>query len=192
MLRRLYDWTMDLATKPYAVWALFFVSFAEASFFPIPPDLLLIPLVVAMPKRAFYLAAVCTIGSVMGAVLGYIIGAFLFDQIGAPILEFYHMQERYGEFAQRFNEFGPWVVLFAGVTPFPFKVITILSGATELNFFVFVISSIVARALRFFLVAGILYYVGPPAREFIEKRFGLVVTIFMIMLIGGFYLVRYL
>lgn len=192
MLRRLYDWTMDLATKPYAVMALFFVSFIEASFFPIPPDLLLIPLVVAQPKRAFYLAMVCTIGSVLGAVLGYIIGAFLFDQIGLRILEFYHMQDRFGEFAARFNEFGPWVVLFAGITPFPFKVITILSGSTHLNFAIFIISAIIARALRFFFVAGLLYYIGPPAREFIEKRFGLVVTIFMIMLFGGFYLVKYL
>lgn len=192
MLRKLYDWTMDLATKPYAYWALFAVAFIESSFFPIPPDLLLIPLIIAAPTRAFYLAAVCTVGSVLGGMFGYLIGAVFFDQIGLPILQFYHMEHRFDEFATKFNEYGAWAVLVAGITPFPFKVITILSGSTGLNFVVFLLSSIVARAMRFFIVAALLYYIGPPVREFIEKRLGLVFTIFCILLIGGFYLVRYL
>ncbi len=192
MLRSTYNWTMDLATKPYAVWALFAVAFIEASFFPIPPDLLLIPLIIAAPTRAFWLALVCTVGSVLGGIFGYFIGAFLFDQIGMPIMEFYHAEHRFEEFAESFNKFGAWAVLVAGVTPFPFKVITILSGSTGLNFGVFLISSIVARALRFFLVATLLYYIGPAAKDFIEKRLGLVFTAFCILLIGGFYAVKYL
>ncbi len=192
MIRRLYDWTMDLATKPYALWALFWVAFAESSFFPIPPDLLLIPLVLAAPTRAFRIALICTLGSVLGGIFGYMIGAFLFDQIGLPILSFYHMEHRFEEFAERFNEFGHWAVLIAGVTPFPFKVITILSGSTGLNFWVFLVSSIIARSMRFFIVATLLYYIGPPAKEFIEKRLGLVFTVFCILLVGGFYLVKFM
>ncbi len=192
MLRSTYNWTMELASKPYALWGLFFVAFAESSFFPIPPDLLLIPLILATPKRAFYLAFICTLGSVLGAIFGYGIGMFFFDVVGEPILNFYHMEDSFASFSERFNQFGPWAVLIAGVTPFPFKVITILSGSTALNFPIFLVSCVIARSIRFFLVATLLYYIGPAAKDFIEKRLGLVFTLFCILLVGGFYLVKYL
>ncbi len=191
MIRKLYDWTMDLASKPHAVWALFLVAFAESSFFPIPPDLLLIPMVLAMPSRAFFLAFICTLGSVLGGVFGYYIGAVLYEQLALPILEFYHLQDKFASWGERYNELGIWAVLVGGLTPVPFKLITILSGATGFSFGTFVVSATVARATRFFLVAILLYFIGPPAREFVEKRLGLMFTLFCILLIGGFLLIKF-
>lgn len=192
LLRRLYDWTLSLAETRYALLALILVAFAESSFFPIPPDLLLIPMILAAPNRAFLLAGVCTVASVAGGGFGYWIGAALFDQVGYAVLDFYHKLEHFDAFKARFQEYGPWAVLFAGVTPFPYKVITITSGAAELNFWVFMVSSLVARALRFFLVAFLLWKFGPPMRKFIEERFGLVATLAIVLLFGGFWAVRYL
>lgn len=192
ILRRLYDWTLSLAETRYALLALVIVSFTESSFFPIPPDVLLIPIILAARERAFLVAGLCTIASVLGGTFGYWIGASLFETVGQPILDFYHKGAYFDEFKERFNNYGPWAVLFAGVTPFPYKVITITSGATGLDFWVFTISSIVARALRFFLVAFLLWKFGPPIRTFIEERFGLVATVAIVLLFGGFFLVRYL
>jgi membrane protein YqaA with SNARE-associated domain len=192
MIRKLYDWTMSLAESRHALWALFIIAFIESSFFPIPPDVLMIPMIIAMPTRAFYIAAVATAGSVLGGLFGYYIGYALFETIGQPIFDFYGKAEYVEEFKQSYNEIGVWAVLAAGVTPFPFKVITIMSGATQLNLFAFVASAIVARALRFFIVATLLWKFGPPIRDFIEKRLGLVFTVFCVLLIGGFFLVRYL
>jgi membrane protein YqaA with SNARE-associated domain len=192
MIRKLYDWTMSLAESRHALWALFIIAFIESSFFPIPPDVLMIPMIIAMPTRAFYIAAVATVGSVLGGLFGYYIGFALFETIGQPIFDFYGKAEYVEEFKQSYNEIGVWAVLAAGVTPFPFKVITIMSGATQLNLFAFVASAIVARALRFFIVATLLWKFGPPIRDFIEKRLGLVFTVFCVLLIGGFFLVRYL
>lgn len=192
MIRGLYNWTMGLAGHRHAMWALFVVAFVESSVFPIPPDVLMIPMILARRDRAFMIAAVATLGSVLGALLGYWIGAALMDSVGQWVLTAYGKQHYFDDLALRFNAYGAWAVLFAGVTPFPFKVITIFSGAVSLPLPVFVGASIVARALRFFIVAGLLWRFGPPIRDFIERRLGLVFTIFMVCLIGGFVAVRYL
>jgi membrane protein YqaA with SNARE-associated domain len=191
MLRRLYDWTMAMAGGRYAVPALAGVSFAESSFFPIPPDIVLIPMVLAERARAWWYAFVATLSSVLGGLFGYLIGAAVFDGIALPLLEFYGYSEQFQTFADWFSDQGAWIVLFAGVTPFPYKVITITSGAVGLSLPVFILASIVARGLRFFLVAGLLYFFGPAIRDFIEKRLALVFTLFVVLLIGGFYLIRY-
>lgn len=192
MIRRLYDWTLSLASSPHAMWALAAVAFVESSVFPIPPDLLMIPMIIAQPSKAFRIAAIATICSVLGGLLGYWIGAGLYESVGRPVLEFYGKDVYFEDFALRYNDWGAWAVLIAGVTPFPYKVITILSGSTGLNLGVFLISSVVARGLRFYVVAWLLWKFGAPIREFIERRLGLVFTVFVVVLLGGFYAVRYL
>lgn len=192
MIRALYDWTMRLADHPRALRALGVVSFVESSFFPIPPDVLMIPMIIARPSRAWVIATVALVTSVLGGVLGYVIGALLWDTVGQPILEIYGKTAAASDFAARFNEYGAWAVLFAGVTPFPFKVITIMSGWTGMSLPIFIASAIVARGIRFFVVAGLLWQFGAPMRGFIERRLGLLFTLFMILLIGGFALVKYL
>ncbi|WP_439530275.1 YqaA family protein [Pannonibacter sp.] len=192
MLRRLYDWTLSLASGPRAPAALGSVSFIESSFFPIPPDLLLIPMVIAKREKAWWYAFLCSITSVLGGVLGYFIGAVLFEQIARPILDFYGYMDKFDQFSVIFNEWGWWFVFFAGLTPFPYKVITISAGATGLSMPVFLVASIVSRSLRFFIVAGLLYFFGPVIRDFIEKRLGLVFTVFVVLLFGGFALIKLL
>lgn len=191
-LRRLYNWTMDLAAKKNATWVLSFISFIESSVFPIPPDVLLIPMVLANRAKAWWYALWCTVASVLGALLGYAIGALLFDTVAQPILVFYGYAEKFDDFAVRYNEWGVWVVLIAGLTPFPFKVITIASGATGLGLPIFILASIVARGIRFFAVAGLIYVFGPPVRTFVEKRLGLVFAASLAILIGGFVVARYI
>ena len=159
---------------------------------PIPPDVLMIPMIIAAPTRAFRIAAVATVASLLGGLFGYAIGALLFETVGQPILDFYGKADAFESFAIRYNDWGAWAVLIAGVTPFPFKVITIASGATGLSLPVFIVSAILARALRFFVVAALLWKFGPPIRGFIERRLGLMFAIFCVLLLGGFYLVRYL
>ncbi len=192
MLRRMYDWTIHLAETRHALWALAFVAFIESSVFPIPPDLLMIPMILAMPSRAWLIAGVATISSVLGGLAGYFIGYALFDSVGLPVLQFYGKDAYFDEFALRYNEWGAWAVLIAGVTPFPYKVITILSGTTGLSLPVFMVASVAARGLRFFIVAGLLWKFGPPIRDFIEKRLGLMFTLFCVILLGGFAAVRFL
>lgn len=192
VIRRLYDWTIRMADHPHALWVLALVSFAESSVFPIPPDLLMIPMILARPSRAFIVAAVAMAASVAGGMLGYAIGAFAFDSIGQPILESMGKAHAMEEFNATFNGAGFWAVLGAGITPFPYKVITIMSGWTGMPLTTFVITSIVARGLRFFIVAWLLWKFGSPVRDFIEKRLGLVFTAFFAILIAGFLLVRYL
>ena len=192
MLQRLYDWTISLAESKHALWALAFVAFVESSVFPIPPDILMIPMIIATPKRAFLIAGIALVSSVLGGMLGYLIGWGAFESVGRPVLEFYGKDAYFEEFSTKYNEWGAWAVLIAGVTPFPYKVITILSGVTQLNFAVFMLASIIARGFRFFLVAGLLWKFGPPIRDFIEKRLGLMFTLFMILLVGGFVAVKYL
>ncbi|MCA0850798.1 YqaA family protein [Salipiger thiooxidans] len=192
MLRRLYDWTMSLADHPKALWALAAVAFIEASIFPIPPDVLMIPMVLAAPRRAWLIALVATVASVIGGLAGYVIGHFFFEGIGRPILEALGKGDQIEAFNARFNGVGFWAVLIAGVTPFPFKVITIMSGWTAMPLGTFVVTAIIARSLRFFVVAGLLWAFGAPIRDFIEKRLGLVFTLFVLILLGGFYLVRFL
>lgn len=192
MIRTLYNWTISLARTRYALWALAVVAFAESSVFPIPPDVLMIPMILAAPRRAFVIATVATLASVAGGVLGYAIGAGLYDTLGRPILEFYGRAADFEAFATRYNAYGVWAVLIAGVTPFPFKVITIASGATGMALGPFVAAAVVARALRFFVVAALLWRFGEPIRAFIERRLGLMFALFCALLIGGFALVRYL
>lgn len=192
MLRRLYDWTMALAASRHCEKALVGVSFAESSFFPLPPDLLLIPMVLAKRAKALRYATLCTLASVAGGIAGYLIGAFLFDGIAKPILDIYGYGDKFGAFADWYNNWGLWFVFAAGLTPFPYKVITIASGATGLNFVVFFFASLVSRGLRFYIEAGLLYWIGPPIRAFVEKWLGLVFTLFVIILVGGFVLAGYL
>ncbi|MGP9791379.1 YqaA family protein [Roseinatronobacter sp. NSM] len=192
MLKSLYDWTLSLARHPHALWALAIVAFIESSVFPIPPDVLMVAMIVAHPSRAFVIAGVATVASVAGGMAGYFIGYGAFETLGRPVLEFYGKDAYFEEFQARYNEWGAWAVLIAGVTPFPYKVITILSGATALSLPVFIVASIVARALRFFIVAALLWKFGAPIRDFIERRLGLMFTLFVVLLLGGFLVVRYL
>lgn len=192
MLRRLYDWTMGLAAHRHALPALFGVSFIESSVFPIPPDVLMIPMVLAQRARAFLIALVATCGSVLGALLGYWIGSALMDTVGQWVLTVYGKEDAYAQLAARFAEYGGWAVLFAALTPFPFKVITIFSGAVGLPLPMFLLTSVIGRAGRFLIVAALLWKFGPPIRDFIEERLGLVFTVFMACLLGGFFAVRYL
>ncbi len=192
MIRKLYDWTIRMADHPRALWVLALVAFVESSVFPIPPDVLMIPMILARPERAWLIAAVAMIASVVGGLLGYAIGALAYEQIGQPILEALGKGEAMGEFSTRFNDFGFWAVLTAGITPFPYKVITIMSGWTGMPLSTFIITSLLARGLRFFLVAGLLWKFGSPIRDFIEKRLGLMTILFVVLLFGGFYLVRHI
>ena len=192
MIRQLYDWTLRLADTKHALWALACVAFLESSVFPIPPDILMIPMILARPHRAWLIALVAMVASVLGGTMGYFIGAGLFETVGRPVLEFYGKAERAEQFSQRFNDYGAWAVLIAGVTPFPYKVITIMSGWTALSLPVFIVSSVVARGLRFFVVAALLWKYGPPIREFIERRLGLMFSLFVVILVGGFLLVKYI
>ena len=182
---------MDLASSPRASWALGIVSFVESSIFPIPPDTLLIPMVVANRRKAIFYAVLCTVTSVLGGLLGYYIGSALFDQIAKPILDFYGYGAKFDDFAEWFNVWGAWIVFIAGITPFPYKVITIASGATGLGLPVFLVASILARGLRFGIVTALLYFWGQPVREFIEKRLGLVFSVFVILLLGGFVIAKF-
>ncbi|MEM1431882.1 MAG: YqaA family protein [Pseudomonadota bacterium] len=192
MLRGLYDWTMSLSGHRHALWVLAAVSFVESSFFPIPPDVLMIPMIIATPHRAFLIAGVCMVASVLGGLAGYGIGFFFYEQIGAPILESLGKAEAMAAFNERFNDFGFWAVLGAGLTPFPYKVITIMSGWTAMPLGTFIVTSIVARGMRFFLVAWLLWRFGEPIRDFIERRLGLMFTVFCVLLFGGFLVLRLL
>lgn len=192
MLRRLYDWVMSLAATRHAERALAGVSFIESSVFPIPPDALLIPMVIADRGKWFRIAMICTVSSVLGAFLGYAIGALAFDLVGRPVLELYGKADAFDEMAVRYNDWGGWAVLFAALTPFPYKVLTIFSGATHLNLLTFTVVSVIGRGARFFLVAWLLQRYGAPIQGFIEKNLGILFTLFMVLLIGGFLAVRYL
>ncbi len=183
---------MAQAASPHALWILALISFVESSLFPIPPDVLLIPMVLAAPRRAWLIAGVCTVSSVVGGMLGYAIGALLFDAIGRPVLEFYGYLDKFAEFQARYNEWGAWIVFGAGLTPFPYKVITIASGVTGLNLTTFMIASVLARGLRFFLVAALLWYFGEPIRRFIENNLGWLTVLFFVLLLGGFLVLRLL
>ncbi|MBL8708577.1 MAG: DedA family protein [Rhodospirillaceae bacterium] len=191
MLRRLYDWIMALAESPKALWALAGVSFAESSFFPIPPDPMLVPMVLANRKRAFVFAGVCTLASVLGGIAGYYIG-YALEGLGKAILAFYGYRGAMDAFQAMFAEWGLWIILVKGMTPIPYKVITIASGMAGFDLKVFIAASIATRGARFFLVAGLLYYFGAPVRAFIERRLTLVTTLFVVALIGGFVALRYL
>ena len=190
MIRPLYDWTMALAAKPYALWALALVAFAESSFFPIPPDVLIIPMVLAARQKAWKIAVVCTVASVAGGIAGYGIGAFLFDAVGQPILDLYHATEKFDEIRALYNEHGVLIVFSAGFSPIPYKLFTIASGVTGMDPVSFALASLVGRAGRFFLVAGLLWKFGAPIRTFIEAHLGKLSLAFVVLLVGGFVLIK--
>lgn len=192
MMRRLYDWMMGQAASEKAPAALFWVSFVESSFFPIPPDVMLIPMVLAKRAKAWFFASLATIGSVIGGVFGYAIGYFFFDTIGEPILKIYGRADSFASFTQMFNDYGVPILIIKGMTPIPYKILTIAAGVSKMNLIAFIGASIVARAMRFFLVAGLLYWFGDPIREFIEKRLTLVTTVFVVLLVGGFIALKFL
>jgi len=192
IIRDLYDWTMRMAARRNAMAVLFAVSFAESSFFPIPPDVLIVPMVLADRARAWRVAAVATAGSLLGGLLGYAIGYFLYDSVGQPVLAFYGYLDSFESFATKYNEWGAWIVAGAGFTPFPFKVITIASGVTQLDLAVFIIASALSRGARFFLVSALLWYFGPPIRRFIEAYLPQLALLFFLLLLGGFVALRYL
>ena len=191
MLRRLYDWTIARAAGPRAPFVLAAVSFAESSFFPIPPDVLLVPMVLAARERAWWFATVCTIASVAGGVLGYTIGHALYDSLGQWLIGLYGLQSRADEFRAWYAEKGAWVILIKGMTPIPYKVVTITSGLAGYDLVAFVLLSAVTRAARFFLVAGLCWRFGTPIRDFVERRLTLVTTLFAVGLVGGFVVLRY-
>jgi membrane protein YqaA with SNARE-associated domain len=192
MLRRLYQWTLDKCGHPLAERWLAFISFVESSVFPIPPDVLLAPMCLARPDRAFRYALICTVASVVGALLGYAIGLFLFETVGQWVLSVYGLEDKFRDFADRFNEHGWLVVLLAGFTPLPFKVITIAAGATAMPLYVLIFASVIARSARFFLVAALLWKFGPPMKALIDRHFALLTTLFGLALVGGFVALRYL
>ena len=191
MLRRLYDWTMTLSGHRHALWALAAISFIESSVFPIPPDILIIPMVLAAPHRAWKIALVATVASVLGGLVGYGIGAFLFDSLGRPLLDFYGYAGKFADFQAKYNEWGAWIVAGAGFTPFPYKVITIASGVTGLDPVVFTVASVLSRGARFFLIAFLLWKFGKPIRAFIDRYLPILATAFFLLLFGGFLALRY-
>ncbi|MDT8326986.1 MAG: YqaA family protein [Roseovarius sp.] len=192
MMKRLYDWTLRMADHRHALWVLALVSFIESSVFPIPPDVLIIPMILARPSRAWLIATVALVASVIGGLLGYAIGALAYQELGQPILETLGKGDAMEAFRTRFNDFGFWAVLTAGVTPFPYKVITIMSGVTSMPLATFIATSILARGLRFFILAALLRKFGAPIRDFIERRLGILTIVFVVLLFGGFYLARHL
>jgi membrane protein YqaA with SNARE-associated domain len=192
MLRALYDWTMRKAAGANAPRALAVVSFTESSFFPIPPDVLLVPMVLAARARAWKLATICTVASVLGGLAGYAIGFFLFETVGRWVIELYGLQRGFESFRAAYGEWGLWIILVKGLTPIPFKVVTIASGAAAFDLPVFVLASIATRGARFFLVAALIRRYGEPVRIFVESRLTLVTTILAIALVGGFVALRFL
>lgn len=191
MLKSLYDKVMDLANHPKALWILAVMSFTESSFFPIPPDILLIPMVLAAPTRAWRIALVCSVSSLLGGIFGYMIGAYFFNVVGQPIVDFYHLQAQFERFQSLYNEYGAVIVGVAGFSPIPYKVFTIASGVTNLDLTTFIVTSAISRSARFFLVAALLWKYGEPIREFIEKRLGLLTILFCVFLVGAFVLLKY-
>ena len=191
VLRRLYNWTLSLAAHRRAVPALALISFTESSFFPIPPDVVLIPMVLAARARAFFIAAVCTISSVLGGIAGYAIGYFLYETIGKPLLDYYGYTDRFADFQGHYNEWGLLIVFAAGLTPLPYKVFTIASGVTGLGLVPFIAGSLISRGLRFYVIAFLLWRYGSPIRTFVESNLKVVATIFMVTLFAGFMILRY-
>ncbi len=191
-LRQLYDWTIAWAEKPQGTWALFFIAFAESSFFPIPPDVLLIALSVGAVTKSFRFAAICTLGSLMGGAVGYGIGAFGFEAIGEPIVKAYHGESLMEVIKDKYDRLGFWGILVAAVSPIPYKLFTISSGVFKFSFGEFMLASLLGRSLRFFAVAGLMYAFGPRIKSFIEKYFNWCAWAFLVLLIGGFALLKYL
>lgn len=190
MLREMYHRTLALAGSPRAGWWLALVAFTEASCFPIPPDVLLIPMALARPQRAWSLALICTIASVCGGALGYYIGYAVFNQLARPVIEFYGYGDKFAAFQAMYGEWGVWVILIKGLTPIPYKIVTIASGAAKFNFWVFMAASAATRGARFFIVATLLHFWGERVKDFIERRLTLVTTGVAVGIVGGFIVLR--
>ena len=186
---RLYARVMTLARHRHAMRWLAGVSFVESSVFPIPPDIMLIPMILAERARAWAIAAVCTGASVLGGLAGYAIGYAFWEAVGQPLMAFYGYEAKMGDFAGRYNEWGAWIVFVAGITPFPYKVITIASGVAGLDIVVFTVASVLSRGLRFFVEAALLWRFGAPVQRFVERHMGLLGIVFAVTLIGGFLLI---
>ena len=192
MLKRLYDWTISLSESPRAPYALGAVSFAESSFFPVPPDVMLLPMAMARPERAWYYATICTITSVLGGILGYAIGYLLFDSVGQWLIKVYGLGDKLEAFRTMYQQYGHWIILIKGMTPIPYKLVTIASGLAAYDFVWFVVLSILTRGARFFLLAGLLHKFGAPMRKFIEENLALMAILLVVTIIGGFYIAKYL
>jgi membrane protein YqaA with SNARE-associated domain len=190
-LRKLYDWVLHWAETPYGSWALFLLAFAESSFFPVPPDVLLIALAVSIPSKAFRYSLICSVGSVLGGIFGYVIGYQFMEIIGFGILNFYGLTEKYESVAEFYNRYNAWAVGIAGFTPIPYKVFTISAGAFKINFPVFLLASVVSRSARFFIVGGLIYMFGAQIRSFIDRYFNILAVIFVLLLVGGFILIGF-
>jgi membrane protein YqaA with SNARE-associated domain len=186
MLRRIYDWCIEAAHKPYAMWIMAAVAFAESSFFPVPPDVMLIPMSLARPARAWLYATVCTAASVLGGILGYAIGALLYDSLGQWLINLYGLGDKVEAFRAGYAEYGAWIILLKGLTPIPYKLVTITSGFANFNIWLFVALSVVARGGRFFFVAVLLNRYGEWIRVRIEKHLGLWVSLGAGVLVVGF------
>ena len=191
-IRRLYDWCMAAAHKPHAMWSMGAISFAESSFFPVPPDVMLIPMALARPERAYMMATWCTLTSVAGGVAGYAIGALLYDSVGAWLINLYGYADKVESFRAAYAQWGAWIILLKGVTPIPYKIVTITSGFAGYNIFLFVVFSIIARGIRFFLLAFLLHRYGVRARYFIEKRLGLWVFLGAAVVVIGIVIAVYI
>jgi len=192
MLRRLYDWVLHWAETPYGTWALFLLAFCESSFFPIPPDILLIALAVAIPKKSFKYALVCSAGSVLGGCLGYLIGWQFMAGIGEKIIAFYGLTQKIEYIKDLYINYDAWAIGIAGFTPIPYKVFTISAGAFNISFPVFIIASTISRSARFFLVGSLIYIFGPRIQTFIDKYFNILAVAFTVLLVAGFVIIKYL
>ena len=191
MLRRLYDWVLHWAATPYGTWALFLLALSESSFFPIPPDVLLIALAVAIPEKSFKYAGICSIGSVLGGCFGYLIGWQFMTGIGERIIAFYGLNQKVAYIAELYSAYDAWAIGIAGFTPIPYKVFTISAGAFKINFWVFLLASIVSRSARFFLVGGLIYIFGSQIKSFIDRYFDILAIAFTVLLVGGFILIKF-
>jgi membrane protein YqaA with SNARE-associated domain len=192
LLRRLYDWCLAAAHKPRAMWLMGAVSFAESSFFPVPPDVMLIPMALARPERAYVMAFWCTVTSVAGGVLGYAIGALLYDSVGLWLIQLYGYGDKVEAFREAYAQWGAWIILLKGLTPIPYKIVTITSGFAGYNLGLFILFSIITRGARFFVLAFLLHRYGESARHIIEKRLGLWVLLGVIVLVIGVVAALYL
>ncbi|MAF33588.1 MAG: VTT domain-containing protein [Desulfobacterales bacterium] len=192
MLRRLYDWVLHWAETPYGALALFLLALSESSFFPIPPDVLLIVLSIGAPKKSFKFALICSVGSVIGGCIGYIIGWQFMSGIGERIIAFYGLDQKFDYIRELYRAYDAWAIGIAGFTPIPYKVFTISAGAFNINFWVFIVASVVSRSARFFLVGGLIYCFGPRIQSFIDNYFNLLVVAFTVFLIAGFVVLRYI
>jgi len=189
--RRIYRWILHWAETPYGPVALAILAFCESSFFPVPPDVLLIALGVSRPGKALSYALICSIGSVTGGLLGYYIGYQLFQHVGEPILEFYGVMDQFRHVQELYRQYDFWAISIAGFTPIPYKVFTIAAGVTQIDLVVFVFASAISRSARFFIVGGLIYRFGPSIRNFIDRYLNILSIIFVILLVGGILLIRY-